>query len=329
MHALHEVSTPPAGGRSTSHPPQRSCSAHILLAAKVVLLVLGIGYLGLSAVLARQVMIPERHAIQGTPADLGLPYESVSFESADDHIPLRGWYLPASGQRAVVLVHGLDGNRWETSPVNETKALTQQLVQHGFDVVLFDLRGHGESGGERVGLGWFERRDVFGAVSLVEQRGIAPGRIGLWGESFGAATALLEAADDPRVAAVVEDCGFADVRPILDSELQRKAGLPPLSTPGIAVFASAFAGLDLSTIPPERHVAQIAPRPILFIHGAADARIPVEHGYRLQAAAANPADELWVVPGAGHGESFDQQPAVYLDKVVGFFERYVGAPAVN
>ena len=71
----------------------------------------------------------------------------------------------------------------------------------------------------------------------------------------------------------------------------------------------------------EKALARIAPRPILFIHGDADTRIPVAHGYRLKAASRNPVDELWVVPGADHVQAFSVQPDAYAAKVLQFFHR--------
>jgi fermentation-respiration switch protein FrsA (DUF1100 family) len=278
---------------------------------------LAIGYLGLSAYLTTLATLTVRHPPEGTPADLGLTYEPVAFTSLGDGLALRGWYLPATGQRAVVLVHGIDGNRWDT--FHHQDQLAALLVHAGYDVLTFDLRGSGESGGDRLGLGWLERQDVAGAVQYVRMRGVAPGRIGLWGQSFGASAVLLAAPELASVGAVISDAAFADVRPLLDGEIHTRTGLPSVFTPGLSLFAKALYGLDLSTIPPERAVPRIAPRPILFIHGAADPRIPVDHAYRLKAAARGAADELWVVPGAGHVLSFDAQPAAYATNVLAFY----------
>lgn len=159
------------------------------------------------------------------------------------------------------------------------------------------------------------------AVRFVAARGIPAGRIGLWGQSFGGAAVLLAAPDLPEVGAVVSDAAFADVRPLLNGEISLRTGLPPVFTPGLSLFTQLLYGLNLSVIPSDQAVGRIAPRPILFIHGAADPRVPVEHAYRLKAAARGPADELWIVPGAGHVLSFDVQPAEYATKVLGFYDR--------
>jgi fermentation-respiration switch protein FrsA (DUF1100 family) len=293
------------------------------MAVLLVVLSLVTVYLAASAYMATQVTLAIRQPLEGTPADLGLTYQPVEFSSAGDGIPLRGWYLPANGVRAVVLVHGIDGNRWDT--FHHQDQLAALLVHAGYDVFTFDLRGCGESGGERLGLGWLERLDVKGAVSVVEQHGIQPGRIGLWGQSFGAAAALLAAPELPEVGAIVSDSAFADARPLLDGEIHARTGLPPIFTPGLSLATQVLYGLDLSAIPPERAVPHIAPRSILFIHGTADQRIPVEHASRLRAAARGPADELWLVPGARHVLSFETEPEAYAAAVLGFYDRLLGS----
>jgi fermentation-respiration switch protein FrsA (DUF1100 family) len=288
-----------------------------LVALILIVAILAALYVTASAFFTDQATRAVRNAIEGTPADLGLSYEAVSFASAVARIPLQGWYLPAGGKRAIIIIHGIDKNRWDAWEHIPQKA--QLFVQHGFDVLVFDLRGHGESGGERLGFGWLERNDVLGAVRYIEERGIPAGRIGLQSHSYGAGTGLLSAAAIPDVAAVVADSAFADIRPLLNHEVQLR-GFPRIFTPGISFVGGHFYGLDLDEIPPEKQVSKIAPRPILFIHGTADDRIPVENSYRLFAAANNSVDELWIVPGAAHVQAFTVEPEIYSQKVVAFFD---------
>jgi fermentation-respiration switch protein FrsA (DUF1100 family) len=303
---------------SVQHRPGARLWRSLLAALTIFAVITAVVYLAASVYVTDQATHGVRSAIEGTPVDLGLSYETVTFESAGDHISLQGWYLPASGRRAIIIVHGIDKNRWDSWEHIPQKALV--FVQHGFDVLVFDLRGHGQSGGDRLGFGWLERQDVRGAVSYVEQRGIPPNHIGLQSHSYGAATALLSAAAIPDVAAVVSDSAFADMRPLLNHEAQLR-GFPPIFGPGITLVGGSLYGLDLDEIPPLKQVPKIAPRPVLFIHGTSDDRIPAEDSYKLFAAANNSADELWLVPGAGHVQAFTIEPELYAEKVVAFFDR--------
>jgi pimeloyl-ACP methyl ester carboxylesterase len=286
----------------------------------VVFLVLGIAYLAASAYILREATTAHRQPIVGTPADVQLAYEEVSFPSVGDHITLRGWLMPGSTSKALVMVHGLDVNRWQRE--GDFPALTKRYVDAGFNVLTFDLRGHGESDTGPLGLGWYERQDVEGAVAYLEQRGFRPGAIGIEGFSYGAATTLLASAELPDVGATVADSPFADARELLNQEIARR-GLPTIFTPGVALLAGPIDGLDFDKIPPLVAVPHIAPRPLMLIHGEADSRIPYENSVRLKAASRGPADELWLVPGAEHTREFVKTPDEYASRVIGFFTRYL------
>ena len=314
--------TPPMPARvwTDGPPPRRKVPARMVAVVLAALaLALMVGYLGASAYIADLARHTTRRLPEGTPADVGLVYEPVTFESAVDHIPLRGWYMPSRGERAIIIVHGIDSQRWDYAPNVPDKV--RLYVQNGFDVLVFDLRAHGESGGEYLGLGWLERRDVQAAVQLIEQRGIPAGNIGLHGHSLGGAIALLSAAAIDDVRAVISDSAFADERPLIDREVNMRTGAPPIFMPGIQLFMRWWYGFDLEAITPERAIAQIAPRPVLLIHGMADTRIPVQNAYRLMAAASNPSAELWIVPGAKHIASFATEPEVYTARMLTFFEQ--------
>ena len=313
--------------------PMTRTRRKVLIAAGV-LTVFVVLYLGLSAFIVSEILTPRSVCSVRVPSDSGFAAEEIHFQSDVDRVPLAGWLLPSTGDRAIVLVHGDTSYSW----TGTQEDIARVYVEAGFHVLVFDGRGRGRSGGDRLGLGWHERHDVRGAVNVLLKRGFEPGRIGVHGTSLGASTALLSAAVISEVGAVVADSAWADVRDFMDIEIERQTKIPALFTrlvlrPGIVFVAQAFYDLDLDAIPPERAVPQIAPRPILFIHGSEDKRIPVEHARRLKAASKNPADELWIHP-LGHtdgvrigrippkclGEPSPMREA-YLRRVTEFFDR--------
>ena len=284
-------------------------------------------YVAICALILHLVVTPQPKPNPPGP-DPDLSVEALHFESAEDKIRLAGWLLPSSGDRAIVLVHGVHSDGWCGAHTDIARA----YVEAGFYVLVFDLRGHGRSGGDRLGFGWLERRDVRGAVDLLLSRGFQAGRIGIHGTSYGGATALLSAATIPELGAVVADSAFADMRDVMLGEIKSKIPwLPFVSafTPGITLLGQLLYGLNFDTIAPEHQVADIAPRPILFIHGSDDPRIPVEHASRLKAASGNPTNELWILQGYGHTEGVrmgpkHKQPSpmrnTFLQKVCAFFK---------
>src|SRR6187200_594997 len=112
-----------------------------------------------------------------TPAKLELAYDDVTFNAADG-VPLKGWWVPAPEARGtVVLVHGLNRSRIEM--VKKVPFLHKQ----GWNALLFDLRHHGQSGGDASSFGFFEKQDVHAATAFARTR--AQGPVVLWGVSLG------------------------------------------------------------------------------------------------------------------------------------------------
>ena len=283
-------------------------------AAGLVLLV----YAGLSLVVAETLTKPYRRALASSPADFDLAYEDVTFPSTGDAIPLRGWFVPAAGSdRVVLIVHGRNSNRTGDNGQHVPNAAA--LVARGYNALLFDLRGHGESGGVRYTLGTAEQRDVLGAVAYLEDRGFARERMGFWSHSMGAATVLLAAAVSPDVRTIVADSSFARLEDLLDRELPRASGLPGFFNPPILFFARTVFGADARVLNPVEVVAGLPPDSLFIIHGEADGLIPVDHARRIAAAAGPAVYDLWIVPNARHDRVSEVSPQ-YEERVLAFFD---------
>ena len=133
-----------------------------------------------------------------TPSNRGLAYREVSF-TATDGVELAGWYVPSTNGAAVILLHGAHSTR---SAVLDHAAA---LARHGYGVLLYDARGHGESGGRAMELGWYGDQDVSGAVSFVAAQPDVTAAIGVIGLSMGGEEAIGAAATDDRIDAVVAE----------------------------------------------------------------------------------------------------------------------------
>lgn len=259
-------------------------------------------------------LVRAKHApVECAPAAAGLPVTAVSFVTTDG-LTLRGWFAGAGRGAAVVLVHGLNGNRCGVL------ADAGLLWQAGFDVLLFDLRGCGESAGELVTLGYREVEDVRAAVAFVRQQ---PGvvKVGLLGHSLGGATVLRAAARLPEVDAVVAQSAFSSLEDNIANGVEKVVGLPAFPfAPLVVYFAEQASGLRASDVRPIDDLAAIAPRPLLLVHGALDDLMPVANAYALQAASPGPV-ELYILPDAGHGNLPQVGGAEYAARITTFLDR--------
>jgi pimeloyl-ACP methyl ester carboxylesterase len=253
----------------------------------------------------------------GNPGLVGLAYEDVSFKSVDDGLTLRGWFLPSpGGDRVIILVHGINCNKLALGAA--TLDLASSLVGHGYDVLMFDLRGHGESDGNMVSGGYYEKRDLKGAVEYVRHRGLR--QVGVLGFSLGAATSLFAAAEDNDIRAVVSDSSYADLFDVIGPKFSQRTRMPRVLLHPILFVIKIMFGVNFEAVNPVDSVAVISPRPILFIQGTEDDAVSVADASRLLRTSHNPRNQLWIVPGAGHTKSYATSPDEYTNKICAFFD---------
>src|SRR5262249_23531995 len=145
------------------------------------------------------------------------------------------------------------------------------------------------------------------------------GAIGVIGQSMGAAATIYAAAAEPAIGAVITDCSFADIRPVMDREWKRITGLPHIFMPATPLASQLLLGIDMGTSRPKEVIGQIAPRPMLLIHGQDDRLVPVVHAWTLKAAL--PAADLWIIPGAHHVGGIKVDPDGFMRRIGDFFDR--------
>ena len=221
---------------------------------------------------------------QISPADLGLPYETIEVRSGELTLP--GWFIPARDSRpgpGVALVHG-----WESA---RDRLLPMAVFLHaaGFHCLVIDVRGHGENAAETLPItaGEFGSDALAAFHALVARPEVTIGAIA--GHSMGAIGAILAAAEEPRVAAVVATSAPADPWR-LTRQTFRLARLP---FPDAIAWPLAWLTTKVYLRPRGHRMRQISAsvalrtldRPILLVHGSADIVVPATHLERLATVA--------------------------------------------
>lgn len=321
----------------------------IAFIASIVLLVLVVyfAYVGYEG--SRQLAdAPTPSRACRTPATLGWTYEAVNYDQAGDAalagepdpmaceargadagdavtgpggVGLAGWYVPAASGLppdgpTVVLVHGWGANKSEL--------LDRAAMLHGsYNLLLLDLRNHGQSGRASTTQGVREAGDLRAMLDWLETSK-GPERIAVLGVSMGGATALAEAARDDRVDAVIAESTHAGIANAIQARLE-KAGYP-LAMPGSwAVLLGALmrTGVDVSSADPLNAIERLDGRPVLLLDAGQDDTLGSAAGVDLQRAGeeAGSAVDLVVCEAAGHGGSPETCPEAYAAAVLGFLER--------
>jgi fermentation-respiration switch protein FrsA (DUF1100 family) len=142
---------------------------------------------------------------------------------------------------------------------------------------------------------------------------------------MGAIAALQAAADNPSaVDAVLSDSAIADLYQYLKDNAQKWTHLPAIPFNQLILWeAPLVVGLDASKVRPLDAMPMLTHTPILFVAGQADDTVPYSNTADLYHAGANPQNQLWLVPGAGHTDAFNVQPAAYTARMLAFFGRYL------
>jgi uncharacterized protein len=304
-------------------PPERpftdrpSVRRPVRLVLVLVLLVV-VGYLGISWKYADGVTRVTRDPLKKTPAYVQATYEDVSFKSRDG-LTLMGWLFPAPGiaaaTKAAVTVHGKDQNRIDSS--FDPGRIARFLLADGWSVLLFEMRGHGE--GPRWGLGQYELNDILGAIDLAAQKiGQPRSRVATIGESMGGGSVLMTVGKEPSIGPVVVDSAYASAPVVVDEVGPQYSGLPAFFTPGLVLASRVLCGLDIGSVVPADVVRAHPERAFLFIQCVDDQTVAMHHGVDLKNASANPSTELWLVHDRGHVKAFITHPQAWQDHVLAF-----------
>ena len=292
------------------------------------------GYTAVSTLMANGLVRARRTRPEDTPASVGLPYESVRFDSRGRDIQLSAWVVPPpadgaepSGANWVITVHGFGKHR--ADPTVGLLALARDLNARGYGLLMPDLRACGESGGENQSAGYFERLDLLGALDFLAARDVPRQNIGVLGFSLGGAVALMTCANPGTAAAVVADSAFADLMLVI--RRSQTGAMAPLAmfNPGMKAMARLIYGVEINDVSPARSLSA-TDTPVMIIHGENDTEVPPRHAQLLARAAGiggttavGAADSLWVVPGAGHVQAYRSMPSEYVDRVDRFFTRHL------
>ncbi len=247
----------------------------------------------------------------GSPADLGLTFETVVIPSTGG-VRLHGWFFPARPPVAGTILH-LHGNAGNVSGHFQHVAW---LPADHWSVLCFDYRGYGRSTGRVTRAGTLE--DARAALDFLLARGdVDPDRVAVFGQSLGGAVGIVLAAERQEVRGIIADGAFDSYRRIAGHHILRNPLLLAL-----AWWAPWFIGRDFDPID---HVARIAPRRILIMHGTADEIVPVSMARRLHAAAGEPR-ELWLVEHANHYEAMQERFDKARPRLLAFLQRCIADP---
>ncbi len=239
-----------------------------------------------------------------------LPRQEVHIDSPFGY-GLYGIFIPATPSRGTVIIaHGI------TFSLYGSVKYIDLFRKRGWNVLLYDHRAHGRSGGHFKTYGFYEKYDLKSWTDWVGSRGEV---VAVMGESYGAAVALQAAPLIPEVAFIVADCAFSDLPSLLKYHLKHGHHLPAFPLYHLSNLITRLrAGYFYEQVNPLTIITNQNIRiPILFTHGEQDDFTPTQMSVNMYNIYPGPK-RLYLSPGAGHGLAFWTHPAEY-DEQVGEF----------
>jgi fermentation-respiration switch protein FrsA (DUF1100 family) len=287
-----------------------------------LILILALISVGVSTYVGWQLTHPARKALTDSPDKHGLAFTPIEFPSRTHDVTLSGWYLPSAAPSSpekltIIMAHGYRENRLQSGA--EALKLAKELVAQNFNVMMFDFRNSGQSGGSLTTVGYLEKHDLLGAVDWVRTN--QPGQIALHGFSMGATTALLAAAEETDILGVVADSPFNHLTRYLEDNLPVWSHLPNYPyTPLILTILPPLTNMDPDQVDALSAVDRVYPRPVLFIHSSQDGSIPYSNSESMWAKHQDKF-EIWQTSGTEHARSHAKFAKDYEAKVIDFYKR--------
>ena len=219
---------------------------------------------------------------------------------------------PDRSSKYIIISHGYSDNRFGALKY------AKMYLDLGFNVIVYDLRGHGLNEQTFCTYTARERKDLLAMIQDSRQRWPDMTFFGLHGESLGAATSIAVLEEKPPVDFVVADCGFSEIASVLRNGMQAMH-LPGFLTGIMSIGAKIRFGYSYEDMKPIDSLKDNR-IPILFIHGGSDSFVVPENSEKMKEATAGYA-ELHVLPNVPHAMSVINEPEQYRKIVSAFLEK--------
>lgn len=234
----------------------------------------------------------------------------------NDHLKLHGYYVEQNSHIYMIMVHGYRSDASGIiSPIKKMK-------NQGYNLLIPDLRGHGQSEGDYIGMGWDDRRDILKWIDFILEKD-TQASIVLYGVSMGGATVMNVAGENlpNQVKAIIEDCGYTTAWDVIKAHIDMDNIESEISLHMASLITMIRAGYRIEDVQPIKQV-QKSQTPILFIHGDQDHFVPYEMVNQLYDAAQCEKQKL-IIHGAGHADCYSVDGQTYYQTILNFINKYI------
>lgn len=234
-----------------------------------------------------------------------------------DKLQLHSYVVSQNSNKWAIVVHGYGGSGKLMSDKSK------YFYDMGYNVLIPDLRGHGKSEGDYIGMGWKDRLDIISWINFIIKEN-PNAEIVLHGTSMGAATVLMTSGENlpSNVKAIVADCAYTSAWDEFSYQLETYLKVPSSYILNVTNMVTKLkAGYSLKEASALECVKK-ATVPILYIHGDKDKFVPYSMMDKLYDATNSPKEKL-TIEGGEHANSDLVSPFLYWLTVEDFLNQYV------
>ena len=234
-----------------------------------------------------------------------------------DKLQLHSYVVTQNSNKWAIVVHGYGGSGKLMSDKSK------YFYDMGYNVLIPDLRGHGKSEGDYIGMGWKDRLDIISWINFIIKEN-QNAEIVLHGTSMGAATVLMTSGENlpSNVKAIVADCAYTSAWDEFSYQLETYLKVPSYYILNVTNMVTKLkAGYSLKEASALESVKK-ATVPILFIHGDKDKFVPYSMMDKLYDATSSPKEKL-TIDGGEHANSDLVSPFLYWLTLEDFLNQYV------
>ena len=267
----------------------------------------------------------KRHPGKSSPSSYNLKWNDISI-TVEDTLILKGWYIFTNSKQAlgtIFMLHGISSCR------ASQLQMASVLADEGFNVVLYDARAHGYSGGINCTYGYNEVKDLSRLIDSVAFRFPKSAPFAVFGHSLGASVGVQALAADKRLVCGVFEAPFANLKEIVRDYFAQKIYFRINSIPDASLkTAGRIAGFNTESIDPAISAKSIY-KPVMIVHGVQDKKVSPSYGKRIFDNIPS-RNKIWYPVFRGDHNNLNETGGKNLRlQIISFYKNYMDQTFLN
>ena len=290
---------------------------YLYISVSSLILLITLIYIFLSIYITTLAIKATRKVPEINPSSVDLDYTEDIFVT-EDNIKLSGWFIKNENPQTVIMIHGVDSNKSDGYMLD----LIKDVYEMDYSIFAFDLRAHGDSEGNNLGLAYVERKDLKASIDYLRDSYSIEEMV-LYGISYGGTIVLSNSSMDPSIKGIIADSPFYDLPELMAAEVSSRTFIPEsiakLLKFGIIRSIDFLYDIETNDIISGLKSISNFQHPILLYHCLDDDRIPISHSDRINEFSPEGSKYL-VYEECEHAKGYEYYKEDYLNNLKKYIE---------